>query len=509
MAHENNSIRVTVDNFTGGKAEDVYRATSSQYGSSIHLDTTKRGRIRSHRDLQDATPSTALVTETMALCQIAEGPLLALGRAPTTQYARIIERTSPTAAWTQPSNNTTSSGSPFTEMFFEHQAYQYFWSGNGVISRWKKDGSAMNTAWFDTGDSSFTNGPGYSWVQNGYAYFAQANKLYGIRFNTDTPVLQFVVPDEYKIVTLENWDNYLAIGCVHRSKFNSSKVFFFDGISPKATFTKVIPDGKLIMIRNINGALAAISLYSDSVGSSLVTQETLLMASTYNGGEFENKRTLTLSYDDVDAAIEESSGIVKNNFLYFCMTSSDTNIYSGVYRFGIYEGQYILTEDRFVTNNSVDEQPNQINDIEFMGDVLFAAYNDYQDIPKVSKTHQSRTFSSASKIHTTARFVIGKRVDNKKIKTVWISTAPLLNEPVYSGDTFVDIYQRTDNNASWEYIATHDAKLGISSSYTNQNTDNLLPARCSDIQFQFVVTGLVQIVEYGFEYENLPTELRN
>lgn len=511
MSQQNNAIRITVDNSTGGKAPDIYRATPSQYDSCIHMDTSRRGRVRSHRDVQDATPSGSLVTDTLALCQISEGPLLALGTAPSTNYGRIIQRTTPTASWTQPSNNTTSSGHATGEMFFEHQGYQYFWTGNGIISRWKKDGSAMDTAWFNTSNSSDTNSVGYSWVQNGYAYFAQGNKLYGIRFNTDTPVVQFTVPDEYTIVTLEQWDNYLAIGCVHNSKFNNSKVFFFDGISPKATFVKVIPDGKLVMIRNINGQLAAISLYAlnaENQASALITQETILMASTYNGGEFSNNVLLTLSYDDIVAIIYESSGIVKNNFLYFALSSNDTNVYTGVYRFGIYENEYLLTEDRFVTNNSLTTQPNQIKDIEFMGDVLFSTFDSHTSVPIVTKTHQNRDYSAAQKILTSARFVIGKNVDNKKIKTIWVSTIPLLNEPPYASTQTVAIYQRIDNEESWTYVATHNAALGSSSSFTNQNTDNLCPPRCSNIQFQFVVTGLVQIVDYGFEYENLPTDLR-
>jgi len=505
---------IVVNNFTGGKAEDTYRAQPSECFSCIHIDSTKKGRLRSQRDVEDATPSSGVVTEIVNMQTVSDGRLLGLGRSTTTQYARILERTSPTSSWAQPSNNTSSAGGVSGEMFVEYYGYMYFWTGNGIVSRWKMDGTAFDYAWYNTGVSTFTNSVGFAMLQNNFLYIAQDNVLYGTQYNNGTgtvppPVAQLRFPPEYKIVSIDIWDSYLAIGLQHKTKFNASYVAFWDKISPKPSFIKKIPDGKLVMIRNINGELSAFSLYSDGIGgSSLVTQETILMASTYSGLEFNNRKLLTLAYDDVSVVINESTGVVKNNFVYFGLTSNSDEIYTGVYRFGIDAGRYILVEDRFVTNNDVDNQPEEILDLEFFGDVLFASYNEpTTSTNKISKTDNSRTFSSASKVYITQNFVIGKRIDNKKIESFWITTAPLTGEPTYTGDQKIYVYWRANNESTWELIGFHDAELYSETLFSSITGDIILPTDVTNIEFRFEFIGLVQMIEYGFNYSTTPNKL--
>jgi hypothetical protein len=503
-----------VNNFTGGKAEDTYRAQPSECFSCIHIDSTKKGRLRSQRDVEDATPSTGVVTAIVNMQTVSDGRLLGLGRATTTQYARILERTSPTAAWAQPSNNTSGSAGVSGEMFVEYYGYMYFWTGNGVVSRWKMDGSAFEYNWYSTGVTSFTNSVGYSMLQNNFLYIAQDNVLYGTQYNNGTgtvpaPVAQLRFPPEYKIVSIDLWDNYLAIGLQHKTKFNASYVAFWDKISPKPSFIKKIPDGKLFMIRNINGELAAFSLYSNSAGgSSLVTQETILMASTYSGLEFNNRKLLTLAYKDISVDINESTGVVKNNFVYFGLTSDSDDVYTGVYRFGFDSSRYVLVEDRFVTNNDPDVQPEAIQDLEFYGDVLFASYNDNgTGTNKVSKTVDGRTFSSASKVYTSQNFVIGKRIDNKKIESAWIATAPLTGEPEYTGEQKIYMYWRANNESTWNLVGFHDAALYSDTLFSSITGDIILPTDVTNIEFRFEFIGLVQMIEYGFNYSTVSNKL--
>lgn len=509
------TTKIVINNFTGGKTEDKYRATASECQSCIHIDSSKRGRLRSHRDVVEDTPSNSVVTEVLNMQTVSDGRMLGLGRATTTQHARIIEKLSPTAAWTQPTNNTTGTGGVSGNMFVEYYGYMFFWTGNGIVSRWKMDGSAMEYNWFDTGNHTFSNSVGYSMIENNYLYIAQDNILYGTQYNNGTgliptPVAQLNFSPEYSIVSIDQWDSYLAIGLQHKTKFNSSFVVFWDKISPKPSFIKKIPDGKLVMIRNINGELCALSLYSNALGSSLVTQETILMASTYSGLEFNTRKLLTLSYDDINVRIDESSGVVKNNFVYFGLTSDSDPVYTGVYRFGFSDNRYILVEDRFITNENINEQPVVIHDLEFFGDVLFASYEDNVSSENlVSRTDTTREYGQSIKRYISQNFVLGKRIDNKKINSVWVTTAPLLDEPTYTGDQKILVSYRADKESDFTLIGEHDASLYGDTLMTSLSGEIPLPVGITNIEFLLEFIGLVQLVEYGFEYTTTPNKIHS
>lgn len=502
-----NTTEIVKNDFSGGKAQDIYNSSNSQYDRIFNLDTTQDGRMRSQRDLVDDTPSTPLVTETGALMEISTGKLLGLGRAPTTQYARIVNKSSPTGSWTTATNGTTSSGSVTYEMFFEHQGYVYFWTSTGVISRWKVDGSSMTTAWATiSGLAAFGAGPGYRWNKNDQAYFAWDNFLYGINVSTDAPALKLTVPSEYKIVSITDWENYLVLGLTHKSKFNDSKVFFYDGLAADPTFVKNIPDGRLVSVRNSGSEVTAISTYSKSQGSSLVTDKTMLLISTYNGTDFISRIEQVMSYNDEDFSITERCAVVKNSYVYFGAASADADIFTGIYRFGLSKNRYILTEDRNANSDS-SVVPYSILDLEFYGDVLFTTYQDDAFTSFVDHTNTNRVYSDLVKEYWSSSIIQGKRGQSKKLKCVSVITAPLLYEPVYTDPQVVAVYFRIDNETNWTLLGKHNAALYSETQITQENTANPFPSRFNNIQFKLAITGLVQVIEWDTQWEEIISDL--
>lgn len=501
------ATEIVKNDFSGGKAQDIYNASNSQYDRIFNLDTTQDGRMRSQRDLVDDTPSDALVTETGALMEISTGKLLGLGRAPTTQYARIVNKSSPTGAWSVPANGTTSSGSVTYEMFIEHQGYVYFWTGTGVISRWKIDATSMTTAWATiAGLTAFESGPGLHSMLNNQAYFAWSNFVYGINVSTDAPTLRLIIPSEYKIVSMCEWEQYTLIGACHKTKFNDSKVFFWNRNSADPTFVKNIPDGRLVSIRNSGSEVTAISTYSKSQGSALVTDKTMLLISTYNGTEFVSRIEQVMSYNDENFTMTERCATVKNSYVYFGAASADSDIFTGIYRFGLSNNRYIFTEDRSANADS-SSVVDSILDLEFYGDVLFTSYDDDAPLNHVDHTNTSRVYSDLTKEYWSSSFIQGKRGQSKKLKSMSVITAPLLYEPAYTDPQVVSVYYRIDNEQNWTLLGKHNAALYSETQITQENTVNIFPARFNNIQFRLVVTGLVQIIEWDPEWEDINYDL--
>ena len=104
--------RVTINNWNGGQAEDVYNADKNFFQRAVHLDNfTRPGRLRPYSEwVQDDTNA----NEVDHLLYASDGVLYGLGQVSGgNQYAVIFEKTPNTLSsnWSASTNGTAGTGS--------------------------------------------------------------------------------------------------------------------------------------------------------------------------------------------------------------------------------------------------------------------------------------------------------------------------------------------------------------------------------------------------------------
>lgn len=501
-----NMPNVTFDNFNAGEAEDIYNASKNEFAAAVHLDSfSQPGRLRPFRSWEAITSGTNIRTFHYA----SDGELYALGDNGSSN-ARIFELDG--TSWTQPSNNTASSGTVDEEMLFEHQGYLYMWNSSSQIGRWKMDGTAYTTNWFAIPASvttsrgatntfnSFQAGPGIRFPLTDQAYFAYENVLFGIDIASDTPAAQLILPQEYKITSLSYWNSYMAVGVQRKDGFNDSKVFFWDTISADPSFVKEIPEGELHILRNIGGELACISKFS----SATFIRGATVIASTFNGGEFIQRRRLVLDYDSSAITIKDIGGAVKNNQLYFNIRYGTTN---RIVRFGFNKGRYNLVEEKYITN---DDTAASLLGLGVVGDTFYVAYTETgSGTYKTIGTNTSKDYTMTDKpVYETIKIPAGAKGVKGKLNSIGVFTAHIADESAPTPATAtIEIKYKVDQETSWTTLGTHTATSQDYTLLTQEGTDNEFPEDWQYIQIQGEFTSLAQLAALNIDWEEIPSEV--
>lgn len=498
---------IVFDNFNGGQPEDNWNANKNFFTEAVHVDNfSMPGRLRPYRSWDEVTGG----NEIKNLILASDGSMYGLGEQSGGE-ARIFEMATFSSNWTQPSNNDASSGTVSFQMFFEHQGYLYFWTNLRTIGRFKLDGTSFTTSWFtvptsvtnSTGGTiplpAFAESVGYRFSLNDQAYFAYGNALFGINNSTDTPVLLLLLPQEFKITTISFWQDYLAVGCSHLEKYGDSKVFFWDTLSADPSFVEEIPEGRLEILENVGGELAAIMEF----GSSGSIQASSIIASTYNGGEFIQRRRLTISDDTELITIIEPTAVVKNNQLYFG-AKIGTDVF--IYRFGFNSNLYCLTKDKYVANNN--DNASQIFAMAVNGDTFFTCLT-YSGATETYRTNTDKDYTMTTKPNYQTIYIpAGESGEKGKLNFVGVQTLPTAGEGAFTPATqTIVVSYKADSETSYTTLGTHDAAEQDYTKLTESGTDNEFPDNWKSITLRLEITGLTQLHKLEVNFDNVPSDV--
>lgn len=498
---------IVFDNFNAGQPEDTWNADKNFFKEAVHLDNYNLpGRIRPYRSWVEITGG----NEIQNLLFASDGNLYGLG-ADGSNYAEIFEQTTYNGNWTTPSNNNASAGLVRYNMMFEHQGYIYVWDNVRSIGRFKLDGTAFTTNWFSvptsvtnsTGAtiplSSFGESLGYRYDLNDQAYFAYSNALFGINNSTDTPVLLLLLPQEYLIKDMDNWNDYIAVGCQHKEKYNGSKVFFWNTLSADPSFSSNISEGRLEILKNVGGELVAIMEF----GASTSVRGTSIIASTYDGAQFKERRRVTVSLDREVLTIREPASLVKNSQLYFgAKIGSDAFIY----RFGINGNAYGMTKDRYVMNDNGDA--SDIFAIEVNGDTFFNSVN-ASSTTETHRTNDVKDYTMTSKpVYTTIRIPAGKNGEKGKLNYIGVHTVPPIDEDSFTpSDQVITISYRADKDAAFSPLGEHDAEEQDYTKLAQSGGTFEFPDKWKTIELKAEVEGLAQLHRLEVDWTNVPSDV--
>ena len=484
---------VTYDTFTGGMAEDAFRTNANEYDFSAHLDNlTQDGRMRSYRSFE--ADATGVSKPHNIVFAKKDGKLYALGEKSASANAKIYQKSGQviTSDWTASTTGEANGGTVSGEMFSEFAGALYFWrsdtGGTGTIGKYAigavSSGDVDN---WNTATSNGTAGPGFHFTKNDTMYFAHGNKVYYTEDGTNL-ILGLTLPEGLKIVSMDGWSTYLAIAVKPDNNITSgSKVFFWDTIAADPTFVENIAEGQIQFMRNTGTELSLVS--TNAVSGTTVREK--LYVYTYNGGVFEERNKL-VNDTSVGFTTSDVGAAVNQNQLYFSMVYGEG---SGIWRFGLNGGAYTITFDRYVNTTSPATAIGEYRGIAFVGDYLFSVHRTAPAESTITRTNDAATYSNTG-ILRTGKFSGGSKYQNKAITEVSIGTKPLA-----SGSAVVVKYQ-VDDSGSFTTLYTHDTDSAVKKVSIGIGA---LP-QFSYIQWQLEVTGLVDLTEFSFLYQDKPNQ---
>lgn len=506
---------VTVQNFHGGIADDIYENVVGQFAIAKHFDIlTYPKRLQPLRGMMSDTPGTAIGNIILA----SDGLLYGLGIEPGFSSTTLFKRTGYGASDVWASLEWDGSGTPsynflveFTNAHINNR--QFYWGTSGGIYASGASGISSLMA------LSFIHlGQGFVHPKDQILYVPYDNNIGTITNAAETiNTAQFVLPSQYIIPCLTNYGNYLAIPAYVSSGVtnNSSIVYLSDRDTSLTTFAESINwgAGKLKVLNNLDGVLIGISEVSSFDGSQNQDVASIVIKG-YNGGTDpflikEIKANHLFGASHPEATINQRVNFVYKNRLYFSININPNDgiqsAYYGLWSIGKNKvnGQYSVTMERVATN---DNSELGIIAAAFNGDFVSMCHTTEGTLTCTINGQSSATTYAATSVYESVINPNMPEIDQiykKTLMAVGIQTAPLqIGQQVvmkYRADStgaWTPLFTKTSTSPDTD-VATYEHSLsGSGGSLIGRN-----------LEFRLESTGGAIITGYSYKYQFLKSNL--
>jgi hypothetical protein len=286
------------------------------------------------------------------------------------------------------------------------------------------------------------------------------------------------------------YGSYLAIGTSAASGlYGQSKVYLWGRDMSLNTFQGLVPcgEGTIKHLANLNNNLIIVMTTQSYLNSN---RNEKLVIKAYNGGTVETLKELDqLTVTDAFFYDNTKSG----DKLYFASSGM-----SAIYCVGKNkEGQYIVTQDRYIDNGNVVS--DQINGLDIIGDTLFIGHQSPSKFNRSMVATDTPTYASNSIYKTTINpgMPAGDRGKNKQLKAVRI---------YYTGGTGAGTIgvQYSADGSTLAYAINQATTATVEDMVqATGETGNIPFLAGKEFQFQLISTGGCEIKSYEYEYEIL------
>jgi hypothetical protein len=484
------TIEIKINNFFGGISDDPRKVTASEFTISKHFDIfSQPNRLIPYRSLEadtnDGSSSTGMKQYILKdfLYASASAKLYALGQNGSGNTKIVYKADATTGNWTIPASSEGNGGVQ-NGCFVEYKDYLWGIQGNTV---WK-----YGTL---SGSPSITNSAGGIGAVTSVAqgviakddnlYIPYNNKI--VRVNSGGTVQDAVLtlPTNFKITSICNYGNYLAIGCAPISTFNGvSKVFLWNLTSIDVQETIDWGEGELRVLETIEGMLVGVTdrYLNNTIGAGRGS----LIIQTYSGGTPQViKEVFTQALSGQPIPITKS---VKNNRLFFVakiMTNTAGTEYNeGVWSFGRKNASYPWA----LTLDVIDENVSS-SGIQAFGAAANFFFIAHSADGSIDKTDDTAAYSFTS-IYETQTLDFGDPDSDKRLETVKISFRKLA-----TGEAITAKY-KIDNATSYTTIGTFNTVGESSRTFMGIESSDVNFSSGKEYTFQFLSTGGAEITGY-------------
>lgn len=486
-------VEIKLNNFSGGISDDPRAQTPNTFQITKHFDIfSQPNRLTPYRDLgadtNDGSTSTGMKQYAVKdfLYASASAKLYGLGQtgAGLTEIFQKADAT--TGNWSVPASSS-GNGAVWNGCFVEYKDYLWGFQGTTQVWRWG----------LLSGSPSITNSQGTVGTITSVAqgviakddnlYLPYNNKLARVTSGGTVNDAVLTLPTNFKITSICNYGNYLAIACAPISTFNgTSKVFLWNLTSTDVQEAIDWGEGELRVLETIEGMIVGVTdrYLNNATGAGRGS----MIVQVYSGGSPQViKEVFTLALTGKTMPISKA---VKNNRLFFAcklMTNSAGTEYNeGIWSFGRKNINYPYT----LTLDIIDENINT-SGIQAFGtaaNYFFIAHSADGPIDKTSAT-ATYTFTS---IYESQIFDLGDASITKRLEQINITTVPIAAGTV-------TVKYKMDDDANWTTVGSLSTVGEVARDFFNIESTDVAFATYGEIKFRVESTGGVEVTSLRFK----------
>jgi len=486
---------ISINNFSGGVSDDPREDNGTKFQVTRHFDVfSQPNRLIPYRDLEADTNDGATATGMKQysvrdfLYASSSARLYGLGQTAGGLTKIVYKADATTGNWTLPG---TSEGNGAVQNGCLVEYKSKLWGFQGTTQVFSYDIATLaitNTAGTVGTITSVAQGV---IAKDDSLYLPYNNKL--VRVNSGGTVQDAVLtlPTNFKITSICNYGNYLAIGCAPVSSFNGvSKVFLWNLTSSDVQEAIDWGEGELRVLESIEGYVVGVTdrYLNNATGAGRGS----MIIQVYSGGIVQVvKEVFTQALTNKSIPLSKA---VKNNRLFFAakiMTnSSGTEYNEGIWSFGRKNVNYPFS----LTLDVIDSNINT-SGIQAFGTAASYFFIGHSADGSIDKTNDTASYTFTS-VYESQVMNFGDAMSDKQLKCVKVAFRKLA-----SGETLTVKY-RVDGATAWTTIGTFSTAGALSRTFLNIESTGAAFSAGKEFEFRLESTGGLEIT--GLYAEALP-----
>ena len=357
----------------------------------------------------------------------------------------------------------------------------YFASGTQYLMSFTPNGGASNETERDL--TAFTNiAQGLVHSKDDILYIPYDNKILK-NDNGSYANAALTLPTHYKITSICEYGNFLAIAATPLSGIGNSRVYLWDRDSSLTTISESIDwgDGLLHILEEVDGYLIGISYVG---GSNILVNSVKIVFRAYSGGQpqvFKEliSETTTLSSASGDLPLWKQK-VSKDLFFQMAIKLSGAN------RFGVWKvGRASLAEpfsvslDRTPNNDTALASTATLEGFYLLGDYMFQGW--FDTTHQLTKTDDQNNHAQTS-IYETTILNFGDASKTKQLLSVTV-----MHEFLPTNGKIIVAYKK-DEETSYTTILTNTTDNSISQTAINIESSGVSLPEFKEIAFRIEFT---------------------
>ena len=487
------TYQININNFSSGISDAPRVQNPSQFQIAKMFDAFQDpNRLIPYRSLEtdDTDVKTYFVRD--FLYASASSKLYGLGQTGAGLTKIVYKADAISGAWTLPSSSD-GNGAVKNGCLLEYKDYLWGFQGTNQVFKWGTlSGTPSITNSVSTVGATITSVANGVIAKDDNGYIAYNNII--VRINPGGTIQDAVLtlPSNYKVTSLTNYQNYLAIGCSPIASYNGqSKVFLWKLTSSDVTEAIDWGEGDLRVLETVEGYLVGITdrYLNNTTGAG---KGSMIIQIWGGGAPQVVKEIFTQAL--VGKTIPTSKALRNNRVFWSAkiMTDSAGTTYNeGLWSFGRKSAGYGWSINLDVVDDTITT--SGIQGFGIAGNYFFVACNNDGTI---LKTNDSAVYTTTS-VYESQIINFGEPFVDKRLEDVSLACVPLT-----SGQTLT-LKMKTDSDTSWTTIGTMNTVGQAADTFFNIiSTDANFPSG-KEYSFRIESTGGAQPTTLGLRASSL------
>lgn len=485
------TVELKINNFSGGISDDVREDNGTKFQITRHFDVfSNPTRLTPYRSLEadtnDGSTSTGMKSYLVQdfVYASSSAKLYGLGQTGGGLTKIFYKADATTGNWTLPASSE-GNGAVKNGCLVEYKDYLWGFQGTTQVFKWgllSGTPSITNTAGTVGTITSVAQG---LIAKDDNLYLPYNNKLARVTSGGTVNDAVLTLPTNFKITSLANYGNYLAIACSPVSVYNGvSKVFIWNLTSPDVQEVIDWGEGELRVLETIEGMLVGVTdrYLNNTSGAGRGS----MIIQVYQGGSPQVvKEVFTQALTGKTIPLSKA---VKNNRVFWAakvMTNSaGTEYREGIWSFGRKNVNYPFA----LSLDVIDENVNSAGILAFgsAANYFFISHSFTGTELSIDKTNDTATYAFTS-VYESQVLNFGDPHSDKTLLSLKVSFRKLA-----SGESLTAKY-RTDGATSWTTIGTYSTVDTLSKTFLNIESTQAALASGREYEFRLESTGGLEL----------------